>query len=352
MVLVKGNIVRFKRTGDEGIVTKIMGEGMVTIRLKSDGMLIPAFIDDLEKVEPVARSPHYKAKVIKRPQKPEPKEPERPKPKTQYHILDSKGIQLAFDPITNKEGQTLKYDLYLINDTPYDALFTFKLTLGHGEDPIIDLNGKINGTSTFELGEMLFDELNEHPSIETECWQLSTVGRGERLEHHLKIKPKQFFKKITTAPFLNRTAHLYILFPSLEKNKEEETSAEDLKTYTQRKAVLRQDQLDDLEHYSLYDLEAIADFKPEIDLHIEALVEDPKKVAKKDIVKTQLSHFERYLEKAIEYGLKRVFIIHGVGEGKLKNEISSRLLLNEHVETFRNEYHPHYGYGATEVIFK
>jgi dsDNA-specific endonuclease/ATPase MutS2 len=44
-------------------------------------------------------------------------------------------------------------------------------------------------------------------------------------------------------------------------------------------------------------------------------------------------------------------VIHGLGKGKLKNEIATRLINHPEVKTFKNEYHPKYGFGATEIIF-
>jgi len=70
------------------------------------------------------------------------------------------------------------------------------------------------------------------------------------------------------------------------------------------------------------------------------------------ILRLQLSHFEAFIENALRIGVPRVFIIHGVGKGKLRDMIATKLIQNRDVETFRNEYHPRYGWGATEVEFK
>ncbi|WP_428409939.1 Smr/MutS family protein [Phaeodactylibacter xiamenensis] len=43
--------------------------------------------------------------------------------------------------------------------------------------------------------------------------------------------------------------------------------------------------------------------------------------------------------------------MHGIGKGKLRDSIASRLIQMPEVRSFRNEYHHRYGYGATEVIF-
>ena len=73
---------------------------------------------------------------------------------------------------------------------------------------------------------------------------------------------------------------------------------------------------------------------------------------KGEIVRIQMLHFQRFLDNALKLGVSKVFVIHGVGEGKLRETIAARLADNPHVLKFKNEYHHKYGYGATEVIFK
>ena len=65
-----------------------------------------------------------------------------------------------------------------------------------------------------------------------------------------------------------------------------------------------------------------------------------------------MMHFQRFFDQATRLGVSRVFVIHGVGEGKLKEAIAERLKGDPHVAKFKNEFHPKYGYGATEIIFK
>ncbi|MEZ4986960.1 MAG: Smr/MutS family protein [Saprospiraceae bacterium] len=95
----------------------------------------------------------------------------------------------------------------------------------------------------------------------------------------------------------------------------------------------------------------MASFSTEIDLHIECLVDDPSAYPTNKILALQLRHFEDYMDRAIRLGVDRVFIIHGLGEGKLRQAIHNRLREMEAVKSFENAYHPLYGHGATEVLF-
>lgn len=52
-----------------------------------------------------------------------------------------------------------------------------------------------------------------------------------------------------------------------------------------------------------------------------------------------------------QYHQPNLIVIHGVGSGKLKDEIHEILKTKKEVKTFVNQYHPNFGYGATEVYF-
>jgi len=65
----------------------------------------------------------------------------------------------------------------------------------------------------------------------------------------------------------------------------------------------------------------------------------------------QLKEFEKFYELAVAHYQSSLTIIHGVGTGKLRDEIHDILRLKKEVKSFVNQYHPAYGYGATEIYF-
>ena len=89
----------------------------------------------------------------------------------------------------------------------------------------------------------------------------------------------------------------------------------------------------------------------EIDLHIEELIDSHRGMSNAEILSVQMANFKRELNVAIRRKAKRMIVIHGVGEGRLKSEIIREL--SEHYPNF--EFHDasyrKYGYGATEIIF-
>ncbi len=349
MLFAEGTKVRFKNTGDKGVIIDILDSEMVNVMLDDDDMVIPAFIENLERIEDIPkpnRNP-IKAKFVESKKAPSPPTPPFKDVDFHYNILKSLGIQLAFDPQIQSDGITSSYDIYLINDTRYDALFTF--TIDILDQTPKTTNGKITSASYINLGEMKFSQLNEAPIIEIDIWQLTTVGTGYKMSKNFKIKPKQFFKNTRTAPLLNRQVHWYQLFENFDK--EQKSEGEDLKTYTQRNAKKPKNPASHYGRVNTSDPMELAHFENEIDLHIEHLVSDNKKRNNAEILRIQLTHFNQFLEKAIRLGVNSAFVIHGVGKGKLKNEIATKLMNHPQVKTFKNEYHPKYGFGATEINF-
>jgi len=343
MLFAIGTKVRLKHTGDIGEITEMLGDGMLNIWVESQDMEIPVFEEDLVRAEDYSNTNH-KAKIITTP--PPAKKVvqyEPPAIETQYTILKSQGLQLAFDPIEDEAGLVSKYQVFLINDTSDEFIFSLKI---NGASPI---HGKLTATSTFQLADLLFDQLNDSPIYDIESWKITTAGTGAKQQKTLKIKAKQFFKKIKTAPLLNRSVHLYVLFDNATAKPKKTT--EDLKTYTKKNTRPVSLQQSKKKNYKLHDVQEYANFSGEIDLHIENLSSRKGKMNSAEKLHLQLEHFERFMEKAIRLGVPRVYVIHGIGKGKLKNIIASRLIQMREVKTFKNEYHPRYGWGATEVIF-
>jgi hypothetical protein len=87
-----------------------------------------------------------------------------------------------------------------------------------------------------------------------------------------------------------------------------------------------------------------------VDLHIESLTDDYTGMSNAEIVNLQLTAFRRAMDKAIVSRLHKITFIHGVGKGKLKEEL--RKELNHYPgASYRNAPMHKFGFGATEVVF-
>ena len=89
-----------------------------------------------------------------------------------------------------------------------------------------------------------------------------------------------------------------------------------------------------------------------LDLHIEKLADDWQHMSSLEKLTLQLKTFDKYLDLAATHHLPSMIVIHGIGTGKLKEEIHEILKYRRDVKSFVNQYDPRFGYGATEVFFK
>ena len=89
-----------------------------------------------------------------------------------------------------------------------------------------------------------------------------------------------------------------------------------------------------------------------VDLHIEKLTDDWKHLSNYEILSLQLKTFEKYYHLSVVHYQHSLIVIHGVGEGRLRNEIHDILRLKKEVKSFVNQYDARFGYGATEIFFQ
>ena len=89
----------------------------------------------------------------------------------------------------------------------------------------------------------------------------------------------------------------------------------------------------------------------EVDLHYHAITGARDGASPHEMLSLQMDHFDRMMRRAEEKRIPRIIFIHGVGQGRLRQEIRDAL----------QAYWPHchcregdprmYGHGATEVRF-
>jgi len=347
MLFVEGSRVKLKHTGHEGVITAFLEADMAEVLLDGDDSEIPVFLSDLIRIDHEHASANpVKAKSVPAKQPKGEQAPVYPEIASQYAILKSMGIQIAFDPIESSEGITSSYDIYVLNDTRYGVVYHFALSIK--TELMIEVDNKLDQLSAQKIGSLAFDSLSSNPQIELEIRQLTTEGQGVPLSKNFKIKPKQFFKKSLTAPILNRKVFLYQVFESFDAP--EKPKEEDLRSYTERNTVAPSDSDFYYSTVDPYNVTAFANFSNELDLHIEKIRANHQKINKDSILKIQLETFDEFMNEAIRVGATQLFVIHGIGKGKLKGEIAKRLEQTVEVKSFKNEFHPRYGWGATEIL--
>lgn len=246
------------------------------------------------------------------------------------------GLYLLFKP---KEGEE-KFSVFLKNDSG-TALRLHYTSYTNGT---LDTSLRRSVADGEEMLAQFFakDRLNDLPVFVVEVWP---EGSGEAVSHQfeceIRIKAKQFFsEKYILEDGITRQ---FTFFDELPSRKEQEV----LFVTGKEKGSAGSDP-----QVSKVDLLGKASFPDFIDLHLEKLDLPSQALKKEAILQLQLDAFERYLEQAVQHGLHKVYIVHGLGKGILRDQIAQKLKTNPSVTSFNNEYHHRFGFGATEVILQ
>ena len=86
----------------------------------------------------------------------------------------------------------------------------------------------------------------------------------------------------------------------------------------------------------------------EIDLHTHVLLDSERGMTNSQLLNHQLMEFKRFFRKAREKNIRKLVVIHGVGEGVLKSEVRQFLEGKEGVEYYDADFRK-YGKGATAI---
>ncbi|MEO6252159.1 MAG: Smr/MutS family protein [Ferruginibacter sp.] len=322
-------------TEEEGKVVEIMNEKMVLIEVK--GVKFPAYMDQID--FPYFKMFSEKIKAEKKKVFIDNVQKEKATPK----VKEGNGIMLSFIPVFDKDifddDIVEKFKLYLVNQNETAYTFTYNLMIGGMSD--FQLKNTIDPLSDFYLHNVKFEDLSDSPRFDFEfALKEPDKKKAPYYETSLKIKAKQLFKKIEEIQLKNEPGFSYLL----------------LENYPDRVAEDKVD-LGRLGNagFRVYDAGRIKqNLEPArsvVDLHIEKLSDSWKHLTNFEILSMQLKAFEKYYELAVAHYQPSLTIIHGVGVGKLRDEIHEILKSKKEVKSFVNQHSHLYGYGATEIFF-
>lgn len=333
-----GDIVLILHSNEEGRVVDIINDKMLMVDVK--GVSFPVYMDQVD-------FPYFRRFTEKKlfPAKKEKQfvdDIRKEKPSQDKRTAD--GVWLTFLPVmdTDEFGDVVveELKLHLINRTETPYRFVYKLHF-FGK-PDFELKNTIQPFEDFYLHDVEFADLNDSPSFEFDFSLLQPdKKKAEHFESSVKLKPKQLFAKIEELKEKNQATFSQRLFENYPDKVIEDTvemgklAAKGYKIYEASKAR-----------------QHLEPARSVIDLHIEKLTDDYRRMSNYEIVSLQLKTFEKYYHLAVAHHQPSLIVIHGVGEGVLRDEIHDILRLKKEVKSFVNQYHPNFGYGATEIFFQ
>ena len=335
-----GDDIVVNLSNDDGKVIEIINDKMVIIEVK--GVRFPAYMDQID-------FPYFKRfsekKLFTEKAKTKTYVDLVPKEKRRDEVKVADGIWITLFPKFDTDifGDELveKFKIYLINKT--DAAYEFNYTLNYAGRNDFELTSDLAPFKDFYLNDLPFENLNDNPSFEFE-FRLSKPDKkkADFCEAHFKIKAKQMFQKVEELKEKNLPSINYQL---LDKYPDRQVSVPLLDMSKLTSAG-----------YKVYDAgKARQNLEPArsvIDLHIEKISNDYKSLNSFEIITLQLKEFEKWYHLSIAHHEPTLIVIHGIGTGKLKEEIHEILKTKKEVKYFVNQYEPRFGYGATEIVFQ
>lgn len=335
-----GDEILVLHSNEEGKVVEIINDKMVMIEVR--GVKFPAYMDQID-------FPYFKRFTEKKlipSKKMEPKTyiDQVPKEKPQPNkIKVDNGVWLSFipkfelDDFNDEIVDVLK--IHLINNTDQHLKFDYKQQF-NGESNF-ELINEIQPFHDFYLHDIDFASVNDTPSFNIEfSLKNPQKNKAPHFETALKLKPKQVFQKVESLKENNEPTFSYLLY---EKYPDKEVEYFPLDSLVAK-------------GFKVYDAGKAKEHLPParsvIDLHIEKLADNYSSMSNFEMLTLQLKELEKWVDITIAHHQYELIIIHGVGTGKLREEIHEYLKTRKEVKYFINQYDARFGYGATIVYFE
>ncbi len=341
----KGDKVRFLNETGSGVVTKIMGSGMVMVEIE-DGFEYPYPSNQLVQAEP----DNSKEAAGKKRQEAVEKSVE--KISTSESSVNNRyadGIYLAFIPKHQQFPSAGEIELVFYNHSDYDIYYT--LSLKDGRDWTCIQSGALGPRRQVKIDTLTPQAIDEWGTVKTDLIFFSEDSYEHRqpISDQLRLKGVKFFKDSTYTEDLLVGKRAYVSeIEILEAN----VSAENEKPFINNAELKRMleakeknftGQKTSVPHLKNQSLEK------EVDLHIEELLDNWSGMTNAQLIDVQLKKMQKELDDAIGNHYQRIIFIHGVGNGRLKSEVR-RILSGYKGIRFHDASLQRYGFGATEVL--
>jgi hypothetical protein len=374
-----GDKVKFLNTKGGGIVSKIITPTLVNVMIE-DGFEIPTITSELVKVEPQGKAERMfdedfggsrQSSVVSRQsvvagqqseirnQKSEIKsqtadrEPEPPDRQTalgnySFRAKNTPGVYLAFVPHDQKWLVTGMVEIYLVNYTSMDVLYTFYL---EGEKKLVGKDYDV----LFSGNKIHIDTIDRDELLK---W---TKGIVQLIFYH--EEPEKIFMPVSTefdiSPRRFNDEHNYLASQFMEErlllvSLAQTAALNPIVTMEESKmdeeALIRQKALE-MKPSSLIEKHQTGPREAVVDLHIGELMTEFKHLTPNEILKIQMDYFTRCIESAVERNFRKVTFIHGVGNGTLKSAIMRKVQDYEHADSHLASL-AKFGVGAIDVNIK
>lgn len=348
MKLKVGTKVKFLNNVGGGIVKGFTDEKIALVE-DADGFVIPVLITDIvidegNLYDEAPKSANSKAGKSKE------TEEAKSKPTVSYEEMkyaSFKGeVLLAIKPETLELLHVSNFNLYLINDSNYYFNFVIS-TFDKGAHTLVK-TGLIKPNSKSSVKSYTQSDIAKIQDIRLQgiYYKHGLFQVSQAIDLNFNIGNISFYKTgfFTDNNYFDSKAlilkkeeiDLKVAFNKLSESDIAKVTRE--KEKNEKKTVMQSPKKES----SIQ----------EVDLHIEKLIDDHRNMTNGEILEVQLKHVESTLHEAILTKKQKIVFIHGVGNGKLKQEILGKLKRSYPDFQYQDASFKEYGFGATMVYLK
>lgn len=329
MKLRIGDKVRFLNEVGEGTVSRIKDKNTVFVELQ-DGFEIPFQVSQLVPI-------HTELIVSK--------DAENIELNPEAHVADA--IYFVIEPDHEFPSLINDYKLYLFNASSFNLVYSYSIkdeeyfqSLKHGEV------GPYQKIFLRQVKLQFFKDYSYH-KIECLLFKNTFFKAQAPIAEVIYITPKS----LQDSKAIKHEEFKYPVYGFLLRDEfytreriESELNPIDIERLKAIKEFKSKSKI------SKSNKEYLKSLEKEVDLHIEELVDNTSGLSNFEMLNIQLERFEKEMDDATEKNVKKLIFIHGVGNGRLRQEIAAILKKTPGV-TFQDASFKEYGYGATQVNF-
>lgn len=350
-----GDKVRFLSEVGGGIVRGFQGKDIALVE-GEDGFEIPMLIKECVVIQ--TDDYNIPMKSVSKPQQApveDEEEEEDDRPIT-YRAPEIRGndvlnVYLAFVPHDIKAITTTGFDAYLVNDSNYFIDYIY--LSAEGKSWTLRSRGTVKPNMKQALEEFEKKDLNdmEHVAVQIIAYKDDrTFLLKNAVSTEIRIDTVKFYKLHTFQEndFFNEPALIYDVVKDDEGAKQVYVNADDIKN-----AILSKGDGNNIPKKVLRKEEKkIKNGIIEIDLHIDALLDDTTGMGNAEMLNYQLDVFRKTMEEYKRNTGQKIVFIHGKGDGVLRKALLEELKRKYRTCLSQDASFREYGYGATMVIIK
>ncbi|GIV26521.1 MAG: mannonate oxidoreductase [Bacteroidia bacterium] len=272
---------------------------------------------------------------------------------------DNKVVYLAIESNSAKVSIASEFYVYLYNLSDYNLYYTYSIGKNNTFQSLA--HGNIQGFEKQRIKTHSVNFLKDIDAIQIQIifYQENLFVTQSPVFETVKINEKTFSpSQFIQHPEFEKPVFIILLKDNFSLSASEivkSQSSQNIRVHLSDVDLKKIQQLKEKPFYSTQkQSQSVRKHQDELilDLHIEELVENPGNLSAHQKLQIQLDVFQKEIHNAIAQHVRKITIIHGVGNGRLKYEVREYLKTLSEVKSIEDAPYKLYGFGATDVYLK